>query len=103
MDEPTAPLPYRALGHVPVGDSRELSDPPDGAEVARYLAALPAERLRAFSWEMLRLHRALPAAPGFIPLCSCRLPARHCEIIRAEHELLDIRMPFTFGPPQVGA
>jgi hypothetical protein len=49
---------------------------------------------------VLDLHRVSPAAPGFIPMCSCGMPARHCDIVRAEHEALGIPMPFTLGPPR---
>lgn len=57
-----------------------------------------AERVRAFTEAVLGLHRVLPAVPGFIPMCSCRLPARCCDIVRAEHEVLGIVMPFSFDP-----
>jgi hypothetical protein len=36
----------------------------------------------------------------FIPMCSCGNPARHCPIVRAEHEVLGVPMPFTFDPPR---
>ena len=62
------------------------------------VAAGVAERLRAFTDAVLGLHRVMPAAPGFIPMCSCGLPARCCDIVKAEHEVLGIAMPFTFGP-----
>lgn len=54
--------------------------------------------LRAFTHVVLDLHRVTAAAHDFLPMCSCRLPARCCDIVKAEHEVLGIPMPFTFGP-----
>ena len=62
------------------------------------MAAGVAERLRAFTDAVLGLHRVMPAVPGFFPMCSCGLPARCCDIVRIEHEVLGLAMPFTFGP-----
>lgn len=101
MSEQRPPLPHRMP--TPVGHSRELSEQSAGEWAARHVTGLPVGRLHAFSLEMLRLHRLVPVVPGFFPMCSCKLPARHCEVIRAEHELLNIDVPFTFDPPQFGA
>ncbi|HEX5494951.1 MAG TPA: hypothetical protein VFX70_10300 [Mycobacteriales bacterium] len=58
------------------------------------------ERLRGFADAVLGLHRVMPGPEGFIPMCGCGMPARHCPIIRAEHEVLGIAMPFSFDPPR---
>ncbi|HEX5496949.1 MAG TPA: hypothetical protein VFX70_20495 [Mycobacteriales bacterium] len=55
-----------------------------------------AERARAFVDAVLTMHQVL--ADRFIPMCSGGSPARHCPIVRAEHDVLGIAMPFDFGP-----
>lgn len=92
MNEWRPSLPRRSPGAA----LRALSEDPERSP-CRALK-VPVERLREFSDEILRLHRVVPAVAGFIPMCSCGLPARCCDIIRAEHELLNIAMPFTFDP-----
>ncbi|HEX5496025.1 MAG TPA: hypothetical protein VFX70_15760 [Mycobacteriales bacterium] len=54
------------------------------------------DRFQAFTETVLGLHRVL--ADRFIPMCSCGSPARYCPIVRAEHDVLGIAMPFDFGP-----
>ncbi|HEY9391249.1 MAG TPA: hypothetical protein VIR27_15965 [Mycobacteriales bacterium] len=61
--------------------------------------ATPPDRLRAFTDAVLELHQV--SVDRFIPMCSCGNPARHCPIVRAEHEVLGIPMPFTFDPPRL--
>lgn len=79
--------PARAPGTAPPGRCG-----PPAANSAR------ADTLRAFTDAVLGLHRITEAVRDFIPMCSCGLPARCCDIIRVEHEVLGIPMPFTFGP-----
>lgn len=57
-----------------------------------------ADRLRAFAEAIVALHQVAPDVPGGIPLCVCGMPARHCAVIKAEHDLLGMPMPFEFGP-----
>ena len=56
------------------------------------------DRLLAYTDVVLDKHRVL--VDQFIPMCSCGNPARHCPIVRAEHEVLGVPMPFTFDPPR---
>ncbi|HEX5494206.1 MAG TPA: hypothetical protein VFX70_06505 [Mycobacteriales bacterium] len=69
-----------------------------GYFIAAEIAEPEIERFRRFTDTVLDLHRVTAAAQDFLPMCSCRLPARCCDIVRAEHEVLGMPMPFTFGP-----
>lgn len=75
---------------------RPTTEVPDGPPQAVTSGTAGMERLRAFIDAVLAMHRVLP--DRFIPMCSCGSPARHCPIVRAEHEVLGIPMPFTFDP-----
>lgn len=52
--------------------------------------------MRAFIDTVLDMHRVL--TDRFIPMCTCGSPARHCPIVKAEHDVLGMAMPFTFDP-----
>lgn len=108
MSEPRPPLPRRTPGDS-LGDYTHPTRYPDrsGYPAAPDPDRLnragqqdePAGRLRAFANTVLGLHQVTPGASGFIPMCSCGLPARHCAIVRAAHDVLGIAVPFSYDPP----
>jgi hypothetical protein len=111
-ERPPAPIggtPLRTYDDWPVAASGlpiRTTCPTPGTEQERRPAPRPpapeasgADRLRAFTDVVLEMHRVL--VDRFIPMCSCGNPARHCPIVRAEHEVLGIPMPFTFDSPRL--
>lgn len=87
-------LPVRTAGVLPSAQRPGGRAGPGSSPAA---APVPgADSLRAFADAVLGLHQVL--ADRFIPMCSCGLPARHCQIVKAEHDVLGIVMPFEFGP-----
>lgn len=101
MTEYRPSLPNRCPGEA----LRELSEPDTirHTQTPRPPAAAGTprvERLRAFTEVIVGLHQVAPGVSGFIPMCSCGMPARHCAVLKAEHEVLGVPMPFSFGPPR---
>lgn len=94
----SAGLPPRAEDDWPTAVSGLpiRTTPPAPPMQVPSLPAVGPERLRAFTEAVMGLHRVL--SDRFIPMCTCGQPARYCEIVKAEHEVLGIPMPFTFDP-----
>lgn len=80
-----------APGGLPVRTPHRIPPGPPGGEPTP-----ERDRFEEFAEAVLGLHRVL--TDRFIPMCSCGLPARHCAIVKAEHDVLGIAMPFEFGP-----
>lgn len=94
-DWPTAAsgLPVRTTTPPPHGRPHGPTSVP---RPASGVGTAGTQRLYEFTNAVLGLHRVL--ADRFIPMCSCGLPARHCPIVKAEHDVLGMAMPFEFGP-----